>query len=507
MQRKTAAEIFNNPQAAGAPSIDEIFKRNAPVGDGTIMGAKPFAGPTQTVTPSTPKAKSNWFVRASRAITDFFGPRQLLEGAGGGVGTRLGMKQIQKSRDTGIEIMNNLFERIMEKEESGEDTTRLRNALTQLQGADAQTQQAVQDLLGELPTAKQIAGSAARTAATVLTPSVFKKAAGLTGVAGATTKTQALLRGGAAATTAAAGLGAVQGAGLAAERDDDIIKGAIKGGVVGGLVSGVVGGGLSARALGKQQAAQRKLEQLVAPKMSVKARSAAIAEGRMQDAGFVRKAEIVAGRREKQLAKAVEGIVKPNKPTGQNVEAIKNETARIAKGVEDYVSKNKVPFNKAQLKTQLQKGTDELDLIFASDSSAKKTYDALQKAFLKEVKKGDTAGLFKARQSFDDLPAVKKLLQTETFGENTRKELVLAIRKNANRFIADLLPQGNTYKADMLKEHLLYEARKNISDKATGELGKTLLDKLYKDHPILKWVAGGASVGAAGAGAKKLFDR
>jgi len=492
MQRKTAAEIFNNPQAAGAPSIDEIFKRNAPVGDGTIMGAKPFAGPTQTVTPSTSEPKSNWLAKARDFAVSLIGGGKVAEGMGGAAGFKQSLPAIQQAQKEGSDIALNLAKAIQEKQQAGEDTTRLTNALNLLTGADAQTQQAVQDLLEELPTTKQVIGSAARLATTMATPAIAR---GLTGGVAA----KGAIAGMAQGVKVGGTIGGLQGLGVGAEQDKDamgIIGSGVTGALTGAAVGGAVGAGTGAFA-GRKEVAQRKLEQLVAPKMSAKERAEAIAQGRLDDAGFLKKAEIVAGKREKQIANAVKDVVKPNQAPGKNVAAIKQEIGNISKGVDDYVTKNKVPFNKAQLQAQLRKGTDELDLIFASDKSAKNTYEALSRAFIKQLKAGDTKGLLETRQAFDKLPAVKKLLQTETLGENTRREMVLAIRQNANKFIADLLPKGNQYKADMLKEHLMFEAMGNIADKASGQIGKNILSQLYREHPMLRWFVGAAGAGTA----------
>ena len=121
-------------------------------------------------------------------------------------------------------------------------------------------------------------------------------------------------------------------------------------------------------------------------------------------------------------------------------------------------------------------------------------------AFVKQVQKGDTEGLLDARQSFDQLPAIKKLLKTEGLGENARREIVLEVRGSANRYIASLLPEGNTYRADLLQEHRMLEALGNISDKSASIIGKNRLQLMTNEYPILKWIIGGLAGGAVFAG-------
>jgi hypothetical protein len=482
------SDIFNNPQSTGAPSLEDIFSTT-----GTIEGAKPFSGLSTIKTKDT----RNFFQKARDLAVGIIGGGKVAEGAGGAIGTQQALPQIAEAQFEGSNVALNLAQRINEKKEAGEDTSRLVNALNTLTGADQQTQQAVQDLIEDLPSTKQVIGSAARLATTMGTGAIAR------GVAGGTVA-KGTLAGVQQGAKVGGTLGALQGAGVGAEQDlsaagiaSSAITGAATGAVVGGAIGGVTG-----RIAGRQDIVDRKLESIVAPKMTAKERTAAIVQGRLDDAGLIKKAQIVAGRREKQLAQAVKGVVKPNAAPGKNVDSLRNEIARISQGVDDYVTQNKVPFNKSQLQTQLKKGTEELDLIFASDSSAKKTYDALSNAFMKQLKKGDTKGLLETRQAFDKLPAVRKLLQTETLGENTRREMVLAIRQNANKFISDLLPKGNTYRADMLREHLMFEAMGNIADKAQGQVGRNLLSQLYREYPSLRWVVGATG----GAGVFKLLS-
>ena len=105
---------------------------------------------------------------------------------------------------------------------------------------------------------------------------------------------------------------------------------------------------------------------------------------------------------------------------------------------------------------------------------------------MREVAKKDTAGLLKARQSFDQLPAVKKLLQTEGLGENARREIVLAVRGSANKYIASLLPKGNAFRADLLQEHHMLEALGNMAEKGASIIGKNKLQILANEYQILK---------------------
>jgi hypothetical protein len=95
----------------------------------------------------------------------------------------------------------------------------------------------------------------------------------------------------------------------------------------------------------------------------------------------------------------------------------------------------------------------------------KKTYNAVVKEFVKHVENKDTAGLLDARQAFDKIPAIKKLLDSQGLGENVKKEIVMTARTKANEYIAKLLPVGNKYRETILNESKMIEAMGNIVDK------------------------------------------
>lgn len=242
---------------------------------------------------------------------------------------------------------------------------------------------------------------------------------------------------------------------------------------------------------------------LVSPKATEAVKQQALKEGRVTEQGLLSASKITPSKRDYQLAEAVKGVVDPKKSTTQNLNLIESKVSDINTGVKAYVKANKVPFNTNQLAKQLNDGKSELDLIFASDKNAERTYDAVSKKFIELVQNKDTAGLLDARQEFDKIPAVKKLLESDKLGENARKEIVMSVRTQANKYVANLLPKGNQYRETLLKESRMLEAIGNLAEKNTGVIGQNKLQTLAKNYPILKWIAGGiaggASVGVGGA--------
>lgn len=425
-----------------------------------------------------------------------------------GAGLALAAPSVQRNIDETIDNLTSqqtqIIKELREKRAKGEDTTALTTALKLNRDELEKIADTASDFADTMPNTKQVVGSAARLAGTAVGGTIAKQAMGLTGAGTATTIAGGVARGVGAGAITGAVEGAIQGAGIAAEADlptSELISsgvlGAIGGALTGGAIGGATGGiqgGLAARKIRIENFSK----QLAQEPMTKKAKIEALTQGRLKDPGLFKKAEIALSNRDLKLSDAIDDVVSPKATIGENIDAIRLKVNRTNAGVEDYITQNKTPFNMKQLKSKLIDGKSDLEFIFTSDSNAEKTYNAVSNALMKEVKSGDTLGLFKARQSFDKLPAVQKELQRNTLGENTRKEIVLQVRKMANEFIASTLPKDNPYRANMLQEHYMLEALSNIAEKSQNIVGKNKLQIITEKYPILKWLVGGVATGIAG---------
>lgn len=415
------------------------------------------------------------------------------------------MGQVQKGQG---EQQSKLIQAIRTAKAQGKDTTRLEKALTDLTGGIAQTGNTAEQLLNPNQiTNKQVLGDALQLATTIGTAGSLPGAASEVGAA--KTVGQGIIQGAKIGAKTGAIAGGASGVASGLKNDltaEEIAKqgalgvagGAALGGVLGG-VSGGISGGIQGAKASKLVKEENFVKDLVSPKLTEKVKEQALAEGRVTEAGLLKKSAVLPGKRDKQLAEVVKNYVSSKKPITENIDSVKAGVKQINEGVKDYVKANKVPFNTKQLASQLNKGKDELNLIFASDSNAEKTYNAVVKEFLKGVDSKDTAGLLARRQEFDKIPAIKKLLDSQGLGENTKKEVVLTVRDMANRYIAKLLPEGNAYRSQLLQESKMIEALGNMTEKNTGMIGQNKLQMLTKEYPILKWLIGGAATGVVGA--------
>jgi hypothetical protein len=333
------------------------------------------------------------------------------------------------------------------------------------------------------------------------------------GAAKATIKTPGIIKGAVQGAKTGALAGAAYGGsygvvgGLQENKDlSGVIESGISGATVGGLTGGALGavaGGVSGGILGHSEKATKKEEifgkSFVMPKATDKVKKQALKEGRITEQGLLKGSSIVPSKRDENVYEAVKDVISSKKSVVQNLDSISSKVEEINSGVGAYVETYKKPFNTNQLRTQLNAGKGDLNLVFASDKTAQKTYEAVVNEFMKHVAKKDTKGLFLARQGFDKVPAIKKLLDSRALGENTKKEIVLTVRDMANKYIANLLPKGNQYKTALLQETRMLNAIDNIASSNSSTVGKSKLIELMNKYPILKWVASGLA-GAGGVG-------
>lgn len=415
---------------------------------------------------------------------------------------------IETSNQLNRQVQDNLLKAIQDKRAKGEDTSRLVNALKTL---DSEIN--FYDILntstgGSLDkSAKQVLGEGAGVATDILGAGALP--GGIGQIAKAKTFGQGVMQGARAGAVGGSIFGTAQGAARAAQEDKtggEIVGAGIGGGLMGAAAGGVIGGtigGVSGAIAGRgQKVAQTKQDfvlDLVSENPTKKVSEQAIREGRVAEPSLFGKARIIPSTKDYRLADAVDEVVSTKNTPFQNVDAINQRVAQINSGVKNLITQKKVPFNTNQLRTRLNAVKEESKLIFASDTNAENTYNAVVDEFMKHLQKKDTLGLFEARQSFDKIPAIKKLLQSEGLGENVKKQIVLDVRRAANEYIASLLPANNPYRALLRQESAMLEAVGNIAEKNATVIGKSKLAILTQKYPILKWLVGGAATGIVGA--------
>lgn len=221
--------------------------------------------------------------------------------------------------------------------------------------------------------------------------------------------------------------------------------------------------------------------------------------------------EFVLTPRQELIQKAVSPIVQD---AGSPIEATTRILTRIGEldaRATKLVSEVNPIFNRNQLRTFLGKVKDENKLVFASDPQAEKIYDAAIDALVTEVKQGNASSLFEARKAFDKLPAVRKLLESAPAGENLRRAAVLDVRRAANDFLEEIVPEGSEFRALLKEESLLFDAVENLAVKyGKTELTKSKIRQMLDKVPIVKGilanVLGGGVAGGIVRGGIEVVD-
>jgi hypothetical protein len=479
-RRGLSVDEIINLERGVTPSVDLTFERDT---------KQPFGG--------------RGAERVRQFATAVFGGGKLAEGIGGALVSKEVRETLDEETKQTLELQEKIQERIVKARKEGKDTSRLEAALTNAQNLTGTLTGGQVAFAEALPTTREVIGSTARLGATLAGGAMAQQANKMVALGKATNFFGGALRGAASGAGVGAIQGAIHGGGIAAERDatgreiaTSAGLGAAGGAVLGGAI-GAVGGGLTGVSQGRARAREEFTRRLVAPKETTKVRAEAITKGEFEDPTLFKKAQLSITQHDEQMAAAVDDVVQPKASLRENVDAIRLKINRVGAGVEDYVTKNKAPFNEAQLRAKLNAAKGDSRLIFAGDKTSERIYDAVIDEFVENVGKKDTLGLFKARQTFDRIPAVKKLLQSEGLGENVRRQVVLDVRRAANNYVADLLPQGNVFKEVLFDEHLMFEALGNIGESNATIIGKNGLQLLMNEYPAIKWLIGGAAAGGA----------
>lgn len=431
---------------------------------------------------------------------------------------------IEQSNQMNQQVQTNLLNAIKTKKAKGEDTTRLVSALKTL---DSEVN--FYDILntstgGSLDkSAKQVFGEGLGVATDIASVGSFGTGAKSFNLAKPLTEApsviantfgKGLVQGAKTGAKFGAGVGGVKSFSGALQDNASVgealgsgVKGAIEGGVGGAVIGGVTGGVSGAIAGRAEKVALNKHDfvlDLVSPKTNKFVSEQAIKEGRVTEPGLLGKAKIIPSTKDYRLADAVDEVVSSKNSVLQNADAINRKVTEINDGVRTLIKEKKAPFNTNQLLSRLNAAKEESKLVFASDANAENTYNAVVDEFMKHVKSKDTLGLFDARQTFDKVPAIRKLLESEGLGENVKKQIVLDVRRSANEYIASLLPANNPYRAALKQESAMLEAVGNLAEKNASMIGKNKIQLLITKHPALKYlipVLGSSVVGAGVGGA------
>lgn len=257
-------------------------------------------------------------------------------------------------------------------------------------------------------------------------------------------------------------------------------------------------------ALGQKRALGKALQK-TAPVLSKGQEQAAKEAGRIYKTTFG-KVKIQPDARDIEIAETVKNVATSKNPF-KNIQNIKGQIKAVDSEVQIGLQKNNTIFNLKQLKKTLGQSKEESRIIFGSDTTLEKTYDAVVDEMVRQAGKNqkNLSGLLRARKNFDRIIDKKfPKLFDNLISDSPRTNAVLDVRRAVNDFIGKKLPEGNQYKNLLRQENLMFEAIKNIAARAP-KLGTTAaqrflqskLGKAVKATAIGAGIAGGAVAGTS----------
>jgi len=209
------------------------------------------------------------------------------------------------------------------------------------------------------------------------------------------------------------------------------------------------------------------------------------------------KISVVSTAREKEMADVVKGIVSKSKNPIDNIMAIQNEIG-IQEGFKSAAIKGyNTIFNKAQLKTVLNKAKEGSQVVFGSDKALQSSYNSVVDEMMRQAGKesSNLSGLLQARKNFDNVINQKfPGLLSNPIGDTAKQNAVRDVRRAVNEFIANKLPVGNEFKSVLRKQNLMYDAIENIGKKTASAVDASAVRKvmtLLRANPLTSFATGG----------------
>ncbi len=232
--------------------------------------------------------------------------------------------------------------------------------------------------------------------------------------------------------------------------------------------------------------------EVVTPKLSKLETEKALAEGRGETKGLLRKTTIAPDKRLLDVADATKGIVKKGASGAENINAVKTALNHEAESLKAQIKTVDHPYSFKELNAKLSNIEEPISL---KGTPFEKQIGAVKQAAMDIAKKkgGNISSLLDSRKEFDAL--VSKEYPNLYDKENApMRNAITGIRNAMNDFIEKNLPEGNQYRDSLKKQSLYYDAIDNIAGKSTGEVGTSKIGralKVVKDHPVGSLIGAG----------------
>lgn len=234
----------------------------------------------------------------------------------------------------------------------------------------------------------------------------------------------------------------------------------------------------------------------------------ALQQGRGTVKGLFNQFDVVASEKEKDVARTVGKIVKNDNPI-KDIGRLENAVAKKGDEVIQYLKGNDIGFDENKVRGVLQDvvNSDERQLFLVGDEAAQKTYNGTMETFMKVLKRKPQtlSGLLETRKEFDQI--AKRSISGVFDKMNPKSVAVQDIRRAVNDFIANELPEGNPYKAQLKEMSHMYTGVEYLSEKGAKDVGTNAISRWMNRNPIKRKILKGGGLATLGAvGGKGLYD-
>ena len=273
--------------------------------------------------------------------------------------------------------------------------------------------------------------------------------------------------------------------------------GAITGGIGGAILGGTIGG-ISGRVSNQaERLAQKETDntwKMIQPELTKTEQAEAVKSGRITQEGKLGTVKQIPNARDTEMINASQPYVSGAKNELEAVANMKQGIADSANKVRTGLEQSNAIWNKNELTGEINKIQEPITV--KSDTTLHNTFDNFKRAVLDLADKANkkTIGILDLRQNLDDL--IDNEFGSKIYDKNNpMSNVIRSFRNTLNDFAESKipdgkLPDGSTFRGELRKQTLLYNAIDNTAPKV-GKLGSNAITRWIKENPkkanFVKW--------------------
>lgn len=215
-----------------------------------------------------------------------------------------------------------------------------------------------------------------------------------------------------------------------------------------------------------------------------------VERNKVETKGILQKEQLKTTAQDIEIAKSAEGLYSPNDHYLVKIDKIDKKIGELAKQTEALPAGSDLAIQTEKVKDYLNAVKADSSIAFVGDATLEKAYDTAIGQFEKllEGKPRTLKSVLDARKEFDKLMQEKKNVFKEGNVGSVLQQAQKDVRMAANDFIAESLPEGNSFKQLLKEQTNLFNAQKNIALNNVPSVSKGIIPRvidLAKKHPII----------------------